>query len=134
MTPEQMFVHGVWMTVPSEDDISWVRRVAALPLTGRPLGDYGMLVRRMLECGVSEYEIARFAKIVGYETAFGIAYLLDDPAAGFPATLNPEYVSWGLYQVDDATGQTIGPLVGSHEIMLSMDPSEREMRPRRDDE
>ena len=92
MTPEQVFVRGVWMTVPSEDDISWVRRVAALPLTGR------------------------------------------DPAAGFPATSNPEHVSWGLYQVDDATGQTTRPLVGSHEIMLAMDPSGREMRPRRDAE
>lgn len=73
------------MTVPSEDDVSWLRRVAAWPLTREPLGDYGVLVKRMLECGVSEYEIARFAKIVGYETAFNIAYLLDDPAAGFQA-------------------------------------------------
>ena len=130
MSPEQVFVRGVWMSVPSEDDISWVKRIAALPATGQPLGDYGALVRRMLECGVAEYEIARFAKIVGYETAFGIAYLLDDPSAGFTDTVNPEQVSWALYQVDDDTGEPIRPLLGSHEIMLSMDPSNREMRPK----
>lgn len=134
MSPQQVFVRGLWMTVPSEDDISWVRRIARLPLTGDPLGDYGVLVKRMLECGVSEYEIARFAKIVGYETAFGIAYLLADPAAGFPATSNPEQVSWGLFQIDDDTGQPTRPLAGSHEMMLSMDPSGREMRPRSQDE
>jgi hypothetical protein len=131
MTPEEVFVRGVWMNVPSEDDLSWVRRVAELPLTSGPLGDYGALVRRMLECGLSEYEIARFAKIVGYETAFGLAYLLEDPAAGFTATSNPEQISWGLYQIDEDSQQPTEPLVGSHELMLSMDPSGREMKPRR---
>lgn len=120
------------MNVPSEDDVSWVRRVAELPLTDEPLGDYGALVRRMLACGLSEYEIARFAKITGYETAFGIAYLLGDPAAGFTAPSNPEAISWGLYQVDENTQRPIQPLVGPHELMLSMDPSGREMRPRRE--
>lgn len=133
MTPEQVFVRGVWMNVPSEDDVSWVRRVAELPLTDEPLGDYGVIVRRMLECGLSEYEIARFAKIVGYETAFGIAYLLDDPAAGFTATSNPEHVSWRLYEVDEDAERPTQPLAGSHEVMLSMDPSGREMRPRREE-
>lgn len=125
MTSEQVFVRGVWMNVPSEDDVSWVRRVAALPLTEEPLGDYGALVKRMLECGLSEYEIARFAKIVGYETAFGIAYLLDDPAVA-----GNQRVSWRLYEVDEDTQRPVKPLVGAHEEMLSMDPSGREMRPR----
>ncbi len=133
MTPEQVFVRSVWMNVPSEDDVSWVKRVAALPATDGPLGDYGALVRRMLESGLSEYEIARFAKIVGYETAFGIAYLLEDPAAGFAATSNPEDVSWRLYRIDSATEQPVEPVVGPHELMLSMDPSGREMRPKRKD-
>ena len=128
MTPEEVFVRGAWTTIPSEDDSSWVTRIAALPATNQPLGDFGVLVRRMLECGVSEYEIARFAKIIGYETAFGISYLLDDPSAGFTATSNPEGVSWKLYQVDAATEQPIRPLMGLYELMLSRDPSGREMR------
>jgi hypothetical protein len=81
-------------------------------------------------CGVSEYEIARFAKIIGYETAFGIAYLLDDPSAGFTETANPEGVLWRVYHVDEATEQPARPLTAPHELMLSADPSGREMRPR----
>lgn len=130
MTPEEVFVRGVWRKIPSEDDPSWVARIAGLPATNQPLGDFGVLVRRMLECGVSEHEIARFAKIVGYETAFGISYLLDDPSAGFADTSNPEGVSWKLYQVDEATEQPIRPLIGLYEMMLSRDPSRREMRPK----
>lgn len=130
MTAEEVFVRGAWMKIPSEDDTTWVTRIATLPATNQPLGDFGVLVRRMLECGLSEYEIARFAKIIGYETAFGIAYLLDDPSAGFAATSNPEGVSWRLYQVDETTEQPTRPLIGPHEVMLSMDPSQREMRPR----
>jgi hypothetical protein len=133
MTPEEVFVRGAWMKVPSEDDTTWVKLIAALPATNQPLGDFGVLIKRMLECGVSEYEIARFAKIIGYETAFGIAYLLDDPSAGFAATSNPEGVSWKLYQVDEATEEPIRPLIGPFELMLRMDPSGREMRPARQD-
>jgi hypothetical protein len=133
MSPEEVFVRGAWMKVPSEDDTTWVRRIAGLPSTNQPLGDYGVLVKRMLECDVSEYEIARFAKIVGHETAFGIAYLLDDPSAGFAATSNPEGVSWRLYQVDERTERPTQPLIGPRELMLSMDPSGREMRPKRVD-
>lgn len=118
------------MTVPSEEDVSWVRRVSALPLKNEPLGDFGALTKRMLDCGLSEYDIARFAKIVGYETAFGLAYLLEDPAAGFSSTSNPEKISWALYRTDGGTEQPVEPLTGLHELVLQMDPSGREMRPK----
>jgi hypothetical protein len=130
MTPEESFVRSLWLNVPSEDDVSWVRRVAALPLKNEPLGDYGALVKRMLECGLSEYEIARFAKIVGYETAFCIAYMLGDPTAGLPSSSNPENVSWALFQTDETSEAPIAPLCGVHELVLRMDPSGREMRPK----
>ena len=130
MSPEEIFVRGMWMTVLSEEDVTWVSRMSELPLKNEPLGDYGALIKRMLDCGVSEYEIARFAKIVSYETAFGIAYLLEDPAAGFQATSNPENVSWALYRTDEVTDQPIEPLTGLRELVLGMDPSGREMRPR----
>jgi hypothetical protein len=132
MTPEEAFARSLWLMVPSEDDLSWVRRIAALPFKAQPLGDYGALVKRMLECGLSEYEIARFAKIVGYETAFSVAYLLEDPAAGFAANSNPEHVSWALFQTNQNVATPIAPLCGVHELLLSMDPSGREMRPKKE--
>jgi hypothetical protein len=131
MTPHESFVRSLWLNVPSEDDVSWVKRISTLTLKDAPLGDYGALVKRMLECGLSEYEIARFAKIVGYETAFGIAYMLEDPAAGFASTSNPENISWALFQIDESLEKPIAPLSGVHELVLSMDPSGREMRPKK---
>ena len=104
-----------------------------MPRTGQPLGDYGSLVKRMLDCGISEYEIARFAKITSYETAFGLMYLLEDPAAGFADISNPENVSWGLFQTNPETDKPVERLTSMHECILRMDPSGREMRPRDDE-
>lgn len=132
--PRRAFVRSVWFNVPSEDDVSWVRRISMLPPAPKePLGDYGALVKRMLDCGLTEHEIARFAKLVGYETAHGIMYLLADPSAGFPEINNPENVAWTLYQIDPKTEAPIEPLSGLHEDMLELDPSGREMRPRSQD-
>ena len=133
-TPQEVFLRGAWKCVPSEDDLSWVQHVSRQPLSEEPLGDYGALVARMLECGVTEYDIARFAKIVGYETACGIAYHLEDPNASyedFPDDRN-EQLAWQLYLVDDETNQPLEPLTGLHESLLSLDPSGREMRPKSD--
>jgi len=131
MDPTEVFLRGVWKMVPSEDDLSWVERVAALARTEEPLGDHGPIVKDMLDKGVDPYSIARFAKIVGYETAFGICYHLDDPIAsyeGFPD--GDEDLVWGLFQVDSVTEEPRERLNGTHETILLMDPSGREMRPR----
>ena len=116
--------------IPPTDDLAWVERAAALPVeSDRPLGDLGALVRRMLDAGLEAQEIARFARIVGYETAFGLCYHLADPSAsyeGFPD--EDEELAWGLFLVDQS-GQPTAPLLGAHESILSMDPSGREMRP-----
>lgn len=130
--PSRAFVRSVWFNVPSEDDVSWVARISRLPpAPEEPLGDFGPLVKRMLECGLTEHEIARFAKLIGYETAHGIMYLLADPSAGFVELKNPENIVWTLYQVDPKTEMPIEPLRALHEYMLEADPSGREMRPRR---
>ncbi len=129
--PTEVFLRGVWRSmIPRTDDLGWVERVAALPLEpDRPLGDFGALVRRMLDAGLGAHEIARFAQIIGYETAFGLCCHLEDPIAsyeGFPD--DGEERSWGLFVVD-RSGEPTTPLAGLHESILSMDPSGREMRP-----
>ena len=130
LTPEEVFVRSLWMNVPSEDDVSWVNRLAATPPSDSPLGDYGALIKRMLDCGLSEYEIARFAKIVGYEVIFQNAYLLGDPGAGFTSRSNPENIAWGLFRIDNEAHRPTHQMTCLHEYVLSMDPSGREMRPK----
>lgn len=131
MDAVEIFLRGVWKIVPDEEDLAWVDRLAIAEGSNAPLGDFGLLIREMLDKGVSPYSIARFAKIIGYETAHGICYHLNDPIAsyeGFPVELNE--IAWGLFQVDQQTGEPIKPLYGLHETLLSLDPSEREMRPK----
>ena len=132
MTPKEIFLRGVWAKIPDEADTSWVRRVAKQPASGSPLGDFGTLVKKMRDAGIKDQEIARFAKLIGYETAFGIMYLLGDPHAsyeGFPP--EPEQLHWQLYLIDPESEAPGEPLLALHESLLSMDPSGREMRPKR---
>jgi hypothetical protein len=99
----EIFAQAVWKYIPDEEDSSWVRKISELESSKEPLGDFGPIVEDMLSKGVAPETIARFAKIVGYETAFGICYHL---------------------------GETNEGLVGVHEVLLSMDPTGREMRPK----
>jgi hypothetical protein len=131
MRPEVVFLRGVWAKIPDEADVSWVDRLAAQPPSDLPLGDMGPLVRKMRDAGMTAEEVARFAKLVGYETAFGIMYHLDDPNAsyeGFPP--EPERLRWRVYLIDPDSEEPREPLLGLHEPLLSMDPTGREMFPK----
>ena len=129
-TETEVFLRGVWHSmIPRIDDLAWVERVASLAGTDEPLGDLGPIVRRMLDAGVSPGDVARFAQITGYETAFGICCHLDDPYASYEdANDDEDELAWGLFLIDDS-GKPTMPLVGLHESILGMDPSGREMRP-----
>jgi hypothetical protein len=104
--------------------------VAAQPITGDPLGDFGPIIDRMLAAGVSAAEIARFAKIVAYETAFDFCCHLTDPVASYESfDDDPGEIEWGLFELDLITGEPIRPILGLHEDILGLDPSGNEMRP-----
>lgn len=126
-SPEELFVRGLWSGVIPSHDPSWVGRVAAQEPDERPLGDQSAIVRRMLDAGVTERDIARFARIVGYEVAFGCCYHLDDPA-GADADLDDD-VAWGLFRIDPETDEPREPMTGIYELLLGADPTGTEMRP-----
>ena len=129
MNPGVVFVRGVWRIIPSEDDTSWIEKVAREPADDSPCGDYGSLVRKMLNAGLSPEEIARFARIVGYYVAFGMCYHLGDPNASYEDFDDdtPE-IEWDLYEVENDKPTTLISCV--HEHLLMADPSGREMRPK----
>ena len=124
-------MRGVWAgIIPDTTDTSWVERLAAQEGDTRPLGDYGPLVRRMLEAGLTTEEIARFARIVGYEVAFGFCYHLADPVASYERfDDNQAEIAWELYRVDPETDEPVERMWGMHEILLTADPTGDEMRP-----
>ena len=128
--PIKVFLRGVWTSIPTEEDLSWVEEEAQEPGSGEPLGDQGPLIKDMLDKGVSPYAIARFAKLVAYNTAFNLCYHLEDPNASYEDSPEEEQLEWGLFLIDPKTGMPTEQLTGLHEQILSMDPSGREMRPK----
>jgi len=129
MDATEIFVRGVWKIIPSEDDLSWVEKAAALQADCSPCGDYGFLIRKMLAAGISAEDIARFARIVGYKVAFQVCYHLGDPIASYEGFKDraPEF-EWNLYQIQD--DKPVAPMRCTYEILLTADPSRREMRPK----
>jgi hypothetical protein len=80
-----------------------------LGLSGRypnaPFADFGPLLKRLLDLGVTRRELSLFARAVAYATSFASLYALQDP---------------GVY------ARNSGSL---HESILSADPSGLEGRP-----
>jgi hypothetical protein len=58
---------------------------------------------------------------------FNLCYLLDEGGDGESEALG---VQWGLIQIDPE-GRPLEPISGLHESVLDMDPTAREMRPRK---
>jgi len=131
MSPRELFLRGLWARIPSDEETDWVRNVAKIPRTNAPLGDDGEIVRRMLAAGVSEQDVARFARIVSYEAVFRVLYYLGDPNAAYEGFTDEQpKLYWGGLQAFDATTDSpAGELSGLHESLLSADPTGREMRP-----
>lgn len=127
--PAEVFVRGVWTLIPDAADASWVDRLAAQAGDDGPLGDYGPLVRRFLDAGITTQEIARFARIVGYELAFGLCHHLDDPVASYEHSADQNAIDWALSEVDPLSEEVVGPILGTHELLLTADPTGNEMRP-----
>ena len=131
MSPAEIFARGVWKLLPDEEDCTWVRVAANTPGSDKPLGDYGPIIKEMLDKGIAPETIARFAKIIAYDAAGSVCYRTEDPSAsyeGFPD--EEEKLSWLLALIDD-NENTIGFISGIHALLSGMDPSGREMRPKK---
>ncbi|HEY2588243.1 MAG TPA: hypothetical protein VGI81_21040 [Tepidisphaeraceae bacterium] len=126
-----VFLRGVWTMVPGDEDTSWVQKLAKAKKRweiGFP--DQGEIIRRMLQAGVSERDIARLCRIVGFETAQGILNLIDDPAVAYYGfNDDARELDWRIHVFDANTGEDLGHLDGVHDSFQEMDPTGREMEP-----
>lgn len=128
MDIKNAFIQGLWKSIPSDSDVSWVHNLATLPASDKPCGDLTDLVRKMISAGISKEDVARFAKITAYDAVFSMCYYLDDyfDAKEF---FEPGFDGgWGLFETNEED-LPIAPLGGLHEMLISGDPSGREMRP-----
>ena len=124
----QAFVKGLWNIIPNEEETEAILNASQLPHDRGSCGDYNMLVKQMLDVGISADMIARFEKLVGYEVAAGICYYLEDPDLACEFVEEPDDLEWTLFSSKDC--EPIDRLAGLHESLMSADPSGREMRPK----
>ena len=131
MDPAEIFARGVWKLIPDEDDYSWVQKASEMPGSDESMGDYGPIVKQMLDNGIGPEIIARFAKITAYYAAGGVCYLTEDPHASYMDFPDEEQKLSRLLALIDDNGNTTDYISGIHALLLGMDPSGREMRPKK---
>jgi len=125
-----LMLRAIW---PDQIDIrarvpeEWIdRATSAADKTDGYFADAGRALSRALAAGVSREDLGAIARMVAYETAFGVLDRIDEghePAAGDDAP------GWVLMETDpegNLTGRTVD---GLHEDVLSMDPTGREGKP-----
>jgi hypothetical protein len=89
--------------------------------------DAGAALKRMKRAGISEQDIASVARMVAYETAFSVAYLMD---YGCDEEAPKHMPGWGLFETDQNGDSTGRDMNGLHESILGADPSGLEGRVR----
>jgi len=130
MDAKDIFIRGVWAIIDSCSSEETVGRLSNTSGNNRPLGDLGEIVRTIEQSGVSRATLARFARIISYQTAFQTLYQLSDADSAIEAAhLNGSDVDWCLFEVDSETMEPKQSLGMLHDSLLVADTEGREMRP-----
>jgi hypothetical protein len=126
------FLRQAWKYVIDEDDESWIDDLVnnADEKRNEPCSGLGPAVKRMLAAGVPRADIVDVVRITQYQLLFNLCYQLSDPSEVdfLDSTMPP--VDWKLFEVN-AKGEALAPMDGLYESVLSLDPTGREMCPRK---
>jgi hypothetical protein len=126
-----LLLRGVWPDLIdswSRDPQNWTEKLAreAAEKPKEFFADAGLALGRALAAGVSASDLGSIARMVAYETAFGVLNRVDegydpDAAEGSPG--------WVLIETDADGTPTDRRVPGLHESVLTMDPTGREGKP-----
>jgi hypothetical protein len=120
------FAKALWSGVTSEDDEKWIDQEIewAKSRPRDPCAQSGPALEEMLAKGVSRQAITDLLRVFEYAMLYHACSILDGARVeDVPIT------DWTLHQVDK-DGKPVAIIQGLHEVLLSMDPTGREMRPR----
>lgn len=120
------FAKALWKGVMSEKDDGWIDQeiewAKSRPLD--PCVQSGAALEEMLAKGVSREAIIDLVRVFQYSALYHACSILDrSRVEDVPIT------DWMLHQVDES-GNPVATIQGLHEVLLSMDPTGREMYPR----
>lgn len=125
-----LFLRQAWSHIVHEDDTSWVQAEidSAQQNPDAPYAGVGHAAKRCLEKGVSPQDLTDIVRGTQAELLFQLCYMLEDPMFGEEEL---DDVGWCLVEAN-GDGEPNGPPIESlHESVLEMDPTGREMRPRK---
>lgn len=120
------FAKALWEGVIREDDAGWIDQEIewAKSRPGAPCTQTGPALVEMLAKGVSRQAITDLVRVFQYSVLYHACSLLDGSRmVDLPVS------DWTLQQVDK-DGKPVATIQGLHEVLLGMDPTGREMRPR----
>ena len=125
-----LFLRQVWREVIAEDDRDWINAEIewSKKNEGAPCSGIGPALERVLGKGAEAKDLTEIVRVMQYRLLFRICYLLSDPSI---EEAELENFGWGLFQIND-NGEVVGSIDCLHESLLEMDPTGREMRPRKD--
>jgi hypothetical protein len=117
---------AMWEGVVSDTDSSWIEREIdwSERYPNDPCASIGPALREMVTKGVRNEVISDLVRIMQYHLLYHVCCLLDGAQVPDLPVNN-----WAVFQLDDH-GSPIAMNRGLHEVLLSMDPSRREMRPK----
>ena len=120
------FAKALWEGVIEENDNSWIEadieRAKSMPTA--PCAQSGQALEEMLAKGVSLQSITDLVRVYQFNSLYHACSLLDGSRV-VDAPIN----SWALHQTDE-NGESVATIQGLHEVLLSLDPTGREMRPK----
>jgi hypothetical protein len=120
------FAKALWQGVIDENDHKWIDHEIAWAKS-RPqasCAQTGPALEEMLAKGVSRQAITNLVRVMQYSVLFHACSVLDGSRM-VELPIN----DWVLHQVDE-NGRPVAIIQGLHEVLLGMDPTGREMRPR----
>ena len=120
------FAKSLWNGVMPEDDDKWIDQEIewARSRPRDPCAQSGPALEEMLAKGVSRKAIVDLVRVFQYSALYHACSILDGSRVeDVPIT------DWTLHQVDEE-GKDVAIIQGLHEVLLGMDPTGREMRPR----
>jgi hypothetical protein len=125
-----LFLRQAWRLIVKEGDSSWMDYFLQRAQT-HPDGPYagvGHALRKLRARGATDEEITDVVRGTQATLLFSLCYLLGDPGDVEPEVAD---VAWSLVQIDD-DDNVLGSIDCLHESVLQMDPTGREMRPKRE--
>jgi hypothetical protein len=120
------FAKALWQGVIAEGDNGWIDQEIewAKSRPRDPCAQSGPALEEMLSKGVSRQAITNLVRVFQYSALYHACSLLDGSSA-----VDLPVKDWTLHQVDE-DGKPVAIIQGLHEVLLGMDPTGREMRPR----